>query len=406
MPRSANKELFFGLMVGTAGLTLLLVWYHRGRKPRTKFDSMSLPARVRTHKTLRSSPDPQGMFQDGQLKILDKLDELVAQVEALAEEVRGLRAALPKLEEFRRDGLGGRTALSRISPQHRARKKQAAQGQQQPNTSNSSEDAESEGGYLTANTDTEDQHFPTTRPLSSPVEELALEELLQKADSLRTDEAGKMESFELLCDHKEKFSDEIEFIWRLVRAYGDMCELSTNVDEKRYYANFGKTLGERAVSSAPENGRCHLWYAVLCGLVSEFEGLQNKISNGQCFKKHLDIAIQLLPEEPFLYYLRGRYCYTVSQLSWLERKMVTTLFGMAPNFTVLDARNDFLKAEELKPGFSKCNYAYLAKCYLDLEDTCEALKFCDQAKLLPSVSREDEVAQAQIEEMLGSLSRT
>lgn len=146
MPRSANKELFLGLMVGTAGLTLLLVWYHRGRKPRTKSDSTSLPAWVHTHKALRSSPDPQGMFQEGQLKILDKLDELVAQVEDLAEEVRGLRTALPKLEEFRRDGLGGRTALPRISPQHRARKRRAAQGQQHPNTSNSSEEAESEGG--------------------------------------------------------------------------------------------------------------------------------------------------------------------------------------------------------------------------------------------------------------------
>lgn len=49
------------------------------------------------------------------------------------------------------------------------------------------------------------------------------------------------------------------------------------------------------------------------------------------FQKHLDLAIQLLPEEPFLYYLRGRYCYTVShQLCWnllsLPR-VVPTLLG-------------------------------------------------------------------------------
>lgn len=33
---------------------------------------------------------------------------------------------------------------------------------------------------------------------------------------------------------------------------------------------------------------------------------------GIFFQEHLDKAIQLLPEEPFLYYLKGRYCYSVS----------------------------------------------------------------------------------------------
>lgn len=63
-----------------------------------------------------------------------------------------------------------------------------------------------------------------------------------------------MESFELLCDHKEKFRDEIEFIWRFARAYGDMYELSTNTQEKKHYANIGKTLGEKAIMRAPKNG--------------------------------------------------------------------------------------------------------------------------------------------------------
>lgn len=37
-----------------------------------------------------------------------------------------------------------------------------------------------------------------------------------------------------------QFRDEIEFIWRFARAYGDMYELSTNTQEKKYYANIGK----------------------------------------------------------------------------------------------------------------------------------------------------------------------
>lgn len=405
MPHSTSKELILGLVVGTAGISLFL-WYYRGRKlqPAAEPPIRLPPNHAPWHHKLRGGPGASGIFQGQQLNILDKLDELAAHLEALREEVRALREAIPKLEEYIQGELRGKTALPRTSPQHRAKKRRPATGQR-PATSNSSEDAESEGGYITANTDTEEQSFPVTKPLNTHIEELSLDDLLEKADHLRTDESSKKESFELLYDHKEKFRDEIEFIWRFARAYGDMCELSKNVAEKRHYANVGKTLGEKAISQGPMNGHCHLWYAVLCGHVSEFEGLQNKINYGHCFKQHLDKAIQFLPEEPYLYYLRGRYCYAVSRLSWLEKRMAATLFGIAPSSTVLEALQDFLKAEELKPGFSKSNYVYLAKCYVDLEDAGEALKFCELARLLPCVSREDEEAEMQAQAMLDSLAK-
>lgn len=43
--------------------------------------------------------------------------------------------------------------------------------------------------------------------LNTHVEELNLYVLLQKADNLRMNECTKMESFELLCDYKEKVRD-------------------------------------------------------------------------------------------------------------------------------------------------------------------------------------------------------
>ncbi|XP_006239696.1 regulator of microtubule dynamics protein 2 isoform X3 [Rattus norvegicus] len=259
--------------------------------------------------------------------------------------------------------------------------------------------------YITANTDTEEQSFPVPKALNTHIEDLKLDVLLQKVDHLRLNEAHKMESFELLCDHKEKFSEEIEFLWRLVRAYGDMYDLSTNTQEKKHYANVGKTLGERAITRAPMNGHCHLWYALLCGYVSEFEGLQNKINCGHLFKKHLDIAIQLLPEEPVLYYLKGRYCYTVSKLSWIEKKMAATLFGEIPSSTVHEALHNFLKTEELQPGYSVSNYMYVAKCYVDLGESREAWKFCNLALLLPIVTKEDKDAHKEVKKIIGSLKR-
>ncbi|XP_058524044.1 regulator of microtubule dynamics protein 2 isoform X2 [Ochotona princeps] len=274
-----------------------------------------------------------------------------------------------------------------------------------PTVISSHGDIQEDNQYITANTDTEEPSFPVSKALNTHVEELSLDVLLQKVDNLRLNESGKLESFELLCDHKEKFRDEVEFMWRFARGYGDMYELSTHSKEKKHYANIGRTVGERAVSRAPMNGYCHLWYAVLCGYVSEFEGLQNKINCGHYFKEHLDIAIQLLPDEPFLYYLKGRYCYTVSKLSWIEKKMAATLFGKIPSSTVPEALQNFLKAEELHPGFSLPNYMYLAKCYTDLNQNQNALKFCDLALLLPSVTKEDRAAQTEVKNIMTSLKR-
>lgn len=344
---------------------------------------------------IRKDQGTAAIFQGRQLQILEKLNELLTNMEELREEIRILKETIPKLEERVRGELGGKT---RISPQHRGRKRRLTTVPSS-GTSNSSEEAESEGGYITASTDTEEQSFPVPKALNKHFEELNLDVLLQKADNLRMDESKKIESFELLCDHKEKFKDEIEFIWRLARAYGDMYNLSTNIEEKKHYANIGKTLGEKAVTRAPENGHCHLWYAVLCGYVSEFEGLQNKINYGFSFKEHLDKAIELLPEEPFLYYLNGRYCYAVSKLSWIEKKMAATLFGTIPSSTIQEALQNFLKVEELHPDFSKSNYMYLSKCYSDLKQIENAKKFCELAKQFPCLTREDKDAEEEVKKI-------
>uniref|UniRef100_A0A4W2H1L2 Regulator of microtubule dynamics protein 2 n=1 Tax=Bos indicus x Bos taurus TaxID=30522 RepID=A0A4W2H1L2_BOBOX len=394
MPHSTNREMILGIVVGTAGISLLLLWYHKVRKPRT---AMSLPKFLSLGNSLDlmtlqdEMPSGQGttaIFQGRQLQILEKLNELLTHMEELKEEIRVLKEAIPKLEEYIQGELGGKVTVHKISPQHRARKRRLATVQSSA-TSNSSEEAESEGGYVTANTDTEEQSFPVPKEFNTHVEELNLDALIQRADNLRVNESRKVESFELLCDHKEKFRDEIEFIWRFARAYGDMYELSTNIQEKKHYANIGKTLGEKAIMRAPKNGYCHLWYAVLCGYVSEFEGLQNKINYGYRFKEHLDKAIEFLPEEPFLYYLKGRYCYAVSKLSWIERKMAATLFGNIPSSTVQEALQNFLKVEELQPGFSKSNYMFMAKCYADLNQIDSAMKFCNLAVLLPCITKEN-----------------
>ncbi|KAK7797943.1 hypothetical protein U0070_013719, partial [Myodes glareolus] len=97
--------------------------------------------RLRPQRSLRREPRRQ-------LQILEKLNELLTNMEELKEEIKFLKETIPKLEEYLQDELGGKVTVHKISPQHRARKKRPTTAPSAA-TNNSSEEAESEGGQVT-----------------------------------------------------------------------------------------------------------------------------------------------------------------------------------------------------------------------------------------------------------------
>nr|XP_056709129.1 regulator of microtubule dynamics protein 2 [Euleptes europaea] len=416
MVQSENRRLIFGLMVGAAGISLVMFWYRKTQKQRkplclstllnseSRFDLVDFP--YETH-------NEQGtvkLLQGRQFQILERLNGLLVSVEELKKEVAFLKEAVPKLEELVRDELQGRTDTRRTSPLHRATRKRKAEAAQGVSDTNSSEEAESEGGYVTAHTDTEGESEEEKGWISSsasavtPEDKIELFNLLQQVDTLHCgSDNERRESFRLLLENEEKYKHYAGFLWRLARAYGDMFELTTDVEEKKNYASEGKCRAENAIHLDSSSAESHQWFAVMCGYLSQFESIQNKIKNGYLFKEHLDRAIHLKPRDPFLYYLTGRWCYEVAQLSWIEKKVATALFGTPPTSTIHEALQNFLKAEEIHPGYSKYNYVYLAKCYKELGQRTDALKCCDSALSVLSATKEDKEAEKDLEALLLSL---
>lgn len=224
--------------------------------------------------------------------------------------------------------------------------------------------------------------------------------LLQQADELHQgSEQGKREGFQLLLSNKPAYGSRQDFLWRLARAYSDMCELTEEVTEKKSYALNGKEEAEAALKKGDGNADCHQWYAVLCGQLAEHESIQRRIQSGFSFKEHVDKAIALQPENPMAHFLLGRWCYQVSHLSWLEKKTATALFESPLSATVQDALQSFLKAEELQPGFSKAGRVYISKCYRELGKNSEARQWMKLALELPDVTNEDSAFQKDLEEL-------
>ncbi|XP_045066168.1 regulator of microtubule dynamics protein 3 [Coregonus clupeaformis] len=234
-----------------------------------------------------------------------------------------------------------------------------------------------------------------------PSGELAL--LLAQSDILHTGDARlKAEGFHLLLANKLQYGDSREFLWRLARAYSDMYDSTEDKQEKKLYAEQGREEAEFALKKNGLNAECHKWFAVLTGLTSQYETMHGKLKSSHILKEHLDRAIALRDDDPLCFYLLGRWCYEVSTLGWLERKAAAALYDKPPTSTLHDALENFLKAEELNPGFSKTVRLYIAKCHKELGNVSEAKNWALLALKTPSGSSEEEDS-AKLEAELGAL---
>ncbi|NXM60032.1 RMD3 protein, partial [Illadopsis cleaveri] len=377
--------------------------------------------------------------QDEQLEVLERLDFVVRNVVELRKEVEELRNSLQHLAVE----IVGEVRTHLEETQRMTRRKKLPFCRDRSDSTGSSsiyftassgnantDDGESEGGYSTANAESDydreseqdseegedDVSCDTVKTvrrdsldlvpedespllLDSSLEE-GLGQLLEQADRLHSgDEQDKREGFQLLLNNKLAYAGQQEFLWRLARAHSDMWELTEDEDERRSYATGGKEELELALQKWDQSAECHQWFAILCGQVSEYESIPKRIQAGYVFKEHIDKAIALKPQDPQLYYLLGRWCYQVAHLGWLEKRTVSALFEVPPTATVQDALQNFLRVEELSPGFSKAGRVYIAKCYRDLGDASAAVLWMDLASELPGNTKEDAESERELEEM-------
>lgn len=450
-----------GLLLGTAaGVGFLCALYsQRWKRTRHHGQSQPLPNSLdctqtsepgRQVRPLRAVPGEAGdaavlssLPQEGQEVVLDRLDFVLTSLVALRREVEELRSSLQGLA----GQIVGEVRSHMEENQRVARRRRFPFARERSDSTGSSSvyftatsgatftDAESEGGYTTANAESdyerdsdeseagadevscetvkmgrEDSADLAAEEASDPVPRALEAEgapglddvlpLLRQADELHQgNEQNKREGFQLLLNNKLAYGSRQDFLWRLARAYSDMCELTEEVSQKKLYALNGKEEAEAALEKGDDNAECHQWYAVLCGQLAEHEGIQRRIQSGFSFKEHVDKALALQPENPMAHFLLGRWCYQVAHLSWLERKTATALFESPLSATVQDALQSFLKAEELQPGFSKAGRVYISKCYRELGQNSEARQWVKLALELPDVTNEDSAFQKDLEEL-------
>ncbi|KAM9782675.1 regulator of microtubule dynamics protein 3 [Neosynchiropus ocellatus] len=227
--------------------------------------------------------------------------------------------------------------------------------------------------------------------MEAPSVELAL--LLAQSDILHTGDASlKAEGYRLLLDNKAEYGDSREFLWRMARAYCDMYDSAQTKQERRSFAQQGLEEAELALKKTDLNAECYKWLAMASTLSSQQESMHSKMKSGHILKEHLDRALALRDDDPMCFFLLGRWCYQVATLDWLEKKAAAALYPSPPSATMHDALDNFLKAEELSPGFSKTVRLYIAKCHKELGNQTEAATWIKQALKMPANSHDEENA--------------
>uniref|UniRef100_A0A3B4B340 Uncharacterized protein n=1 Tax=Periophthalmus magnuspinnatus TaxID=409849 RepID=A0A3B4B340_9GOBI len=305
----------------------------------------------------------QGLSPDQQVVLRQQLDQVLSCVTSLRSEVAELRGGLQDI------GVEDSQRIRRrrhYIPRERTDSTTSSSVYFTASQGLTSTYETSEGGYSTANAESdytdretdreepeqgadpesegEDQSCATVITLKqhdsqdedldgdteTPSGELAL--LLAQSDILHTgDSRLKEEGYKLLQDNRAEYDDNREFVWRLARAHSDMYWCTGDPQSRRSLAQQG---------------------------LEEAELCDNDIGVSQ---EHLDRALALTNTDPVCFYLLAKWCYQVATLNWLEKKAAAALYQSPPSSSLQQALDNFLKAEELSPGFSKTVRLYIAK---------------------------------------------
>ena len=92
--------------------------------------------------------------------------------------------------------------------------------------------------------------------------------------------------------------------------------------------------------------------------------------------------------------------FSISSISWVERKIASAIFGTPPHATYNIALKYFIQAESVSPGFWKKNQLMISQCHFNLGDKESARKWLSTAKSIPIKTEEDQTAENEIDKLL------
>ncbi|GAB6024171.1 hypothetical protein CHUAL_008874 [Chamberlinius hualienensis] len=238
-------------------------------------------------------------------------------------------------------------------------------------------------------------------PLTSNASD-EMQQFYEEIDNLFLgDSAQHQQAYDRLIAIKREHEGNVEILWRLARACLLISMMYEDDPERKKTLTFeGLKFATLALAIDDTIGQVHKWYAALLGRTTDYVGIQEKIQNGYTFKEHVDAAIRALPDDHSLYFMKGRWCYEVATLSWIERKVASTLFAAPPTSSYAEAIEQFFQVEKLYPNKWKENMLFIAKCCIAEKKYSQAVEWLDKAIDLECKNSEEKTIHSEVTQLL------
>ncbi|XP_028397707.1 regulator of microtubule dynamics protein 1-like [Dendronephthya gigantea] len=227
---------------------------------------------------------------------------------------------------------------------------------------------------------------------SGHIEEEAIKHADKLYQSKEDKESNEVEVVKNLFAYLSQYKDcsNAGLLWRLARAARDLATLSvTDETSKKSLTYEAHEYAKRALACDEENFACHKWYAITLSRIGDYEGTKQKISNAYIIQNHFKRAIELNPLDPTCYHLLGRWCFTVADVPWYQRKIASAIFDTPPSSSYEEALDYFERAERLEPNFYTMNQLMIVKCYLRLNKKTEARSWLEKLLIFNPKTEED-----------------
>mmetsp|Transcript_13106 Transcript_13106/g.29809 ORF Transcript_13106/g.29809 Transcript_13106/m.29809 type:complete len:235 (-) Transcript_13106:71-775(-) len=199
------------------------------------------------------------------------------------------------------------------------------------------------------------------------------QEVYDKLDLLQAD--AKYEEVLAECQKVlEKDPADKEVLWRQARGLFDMADNTVDdAAKKEQFIRSGVESAEKLMGIDESYWLAHKWLAILISGLGPYQSMTDKIQDGYKIKVHGEKALELHPNggDSTTNHLLGRWCSSVASVTWMERKIASTLFGKPPESTHEEALSYYLKADELDASLRNT---------LCLGDTYYALKKYPEAR--------------------------
>jgi tetratricopeptide (TPR) repeat protein len=197
--------------------------------------------------------------------------------------------------------------------------------------------------------------------------------------------------------------DNFESLMKLTRAYNDVGEDLDSKDSEKYFINAVK-YAEILQEKYPKKTEAYYYLAVSYGNLALFRGGKKKVELSKKVEENIKKSIELDPKFSNSYLVLGIYYREIANLNWFLKLFAKTFFGELPEGSNKDSEKMLLKSLELNPT-NIYTHNELAKTYIEISRTKEAIKYLHKIIELPLVDHQDKRIKSEAKSTLEKLTK-